>query len=152
MLWRHFIILNFNLYFHLRYNQATNSLEDVFPFYRTVILCTRQCFSYGPWSFISEYLNKLIILTLSYIRLTVAIKRYTSCEKTYLLYFMRIKDPNHVLFTWQSTDLHYLPIFFVKNFVVWIVQNSVQVTLILKIFSINLTDKEVWKKKFYFGY
>ena len=117
MLSTHIFILNINLYFHLRYNQALNTLENMFPFYRTVISCNRHCFSYGPWSFISEYLNKLISLILSYIRLTVAIKRYTSCVKTYLLYFMRIKDPNHVLVTWQSTDLHYLPIFFMKNFV-----------------------------------
>jgi hypothetical protein len=113
---RHFCILNFNLYFHLRYNQAVNTLEEIFPFYHTVICGTLQCVSYGPWSFISEYLNILILLILFYICLIVAIKRYTLLVQTYLLYFIRIKHPHHIPATWQSTDSQYIPIFFVKSF------------------------------------
>ena len=73
----HLFILNCNLHFYLRGSQTTNAMENIFPFYHTVIFCTLQCVSYWPWSFISEYLNILIRLILPNIGLIVVIKRET---------------------------------------------------------------------------
>ena len=113
MLSRQFFRINCNLYFHLLYKQATNTLEDIVPFNHTVISCTLQFVSYGPWSFISEYLNILIRLSFLYIRLLVLIKRWTLRVKTYLLYVIRIKD-THTMFLPHGSPLIFIifPYFF----------------------------------------
>jgi len=62
-----FMLTCCKLYFHLPCTQTTSTLEDIFSFYHTVISLTLYCVSYGPWSFVSEYLNMWIWLLTIYV-------------------------------------------------------------------------------------
>jgi hypothetical protein len=49
-----------NLCFYLRYNQATNTLEDIFSGNKAIFQ-TGKIVSNWPWSFVSVHLKKLIV-------------------------------------------------------------------------------------------
>jgi hypothetical protein len=64
---------------------------------------------------------------------------------TYLFYCIRIKEKHHVSTTWQSADIHYLPIFFVQNSVIGYFSYTTKITLNFKLNNFYVTRKKSHK-------